>query len=75
MTDWPDGWRPNNLEEAQEYLATHVGDDGDPATREACQIEIEMHTPGGRAPTGSGATKQSPYPQPSPDLIEEEGAD
>ncbi len=71
MSEWPEGWRPNSLEEAQEYLAEYAGDDGDPETAAACRIEIEKHTPGARMTTGM----QSPFSPPPDDLLEEEGAD
>jgi hypothetical protein len=74
MSKWPEGWRPNTLEEAQEYLAEHAGDDGDPETAAACQIEIEKHTPGARTPIG-GQDIRSPFTPPPDDLVEEKGAD
>jgi len=80
MTDWPSGWRPDTLEQAEEWLMAHDDGSGDSAIREACDIEVEKHIPNPLRPrTGQGGGLQpSPYSSLSglsDDPFEEEGAD
>ncbi len=64
VTDWPEGWRPANPAEAQEYVDAHAGGGGDAETLEHCNWVFERSTKPPRPPTpepGHGKRKPSPY--------------
>jgi hypothetical protein len=62
MGKWESGWKPSTAGEAREYLDAHERD-GDPAMVKACEALFDA------TPHLFGLTK------PSPEQLEEEGAD
>jgi len=62
MGKWEKGWKPSTAGEAREYLDAHERE-GDPAIVEACEALFDA------TPHLSGLAK------PSPEQLEEEGAD
>ncbi len=58
VTDWPEGWRPANLAEAQEYVDAHAGGGGDAETLEHCNWVFERSTKPPRPQTPETETRQ-----------------
>jgi hypothetical protein len=77
MTIWQREKRPPTVGEARAYFDAHAEDGGDPETMEECERVLDAtHYPTDGLPgAGYGGVKQSPYPGPPEDQIEEEGAD
>jgi len=77
MTEWRDENRPPTLQEAKVYLEDHRHGGGDAATLEECNdvVDGESRQTHGRPASSRPGEPPSPFPKPSDDQLEEEGAD
>jgi hypothetical protein len=73
---WVRKGRPPTVGEAREYFDAHAATGGDPETMDECERVLDaLQRPTSGTGSGEDGPADSPYPKPTEEQIEEEGAD